>query len=327
MSEASDWKVPKWPFLLADAILIAAAAGLTWGAKHPISATEAGLATGAVALGSLLGCLPFMLEYRATSKLVELNALGEVAEKIQDLKQFTTQVSAVTDQWARVQETTQGQAEKTTAAAHEIADRITTEVRDFTEFQKKMNDAEKGALRLEVEKLRRVEGDWLQVVVRILDHIYALHTAANRSGQPELADQIGHFQNACRDAARRVGLLPFAAEPGEPFDAERHRVHGTETPPAVGVAAETLAPGLTLQGRLIRPALIRLQEKEKEIPAPAEPIAPATPSTASAPTTPPTPVVSPAPEAPGMPAKKPAAKSRPPEEKNKVTDELLPNLE
>jgi hypothetical protein len=84
---------------------------------------------------------------------------------------------------------------------------------------------------------------------------------------------------------------------------------------------------LTLQGRLIRPALIRLQEKEKEIPAPAEPIAPATPSTASAPTTPPTPVVSPAPEAPGMSAKKPAAKSRPPEEKNQVTDELLPNLE
>ncbi len=127
-----------------------------------------------------------------------------------------------------------------------------------------MNDAEKGALRLEVEKLKRIEADWLQVVVRILDHIYSLHTAAARSGQPELASQISHFQNACRDAARRVGLTPFAAEPNEPFDAERHRAHGVETPPADAIAAETLAPGVTFQGRLIRPALVRLQ-------SPAEP--------------------------------------------------------
>jgi len=328
MSEASNWKVPKWPFLLADAILITAAAGLTLGAKHPISAAEAGLATAAVALGSLLGCLPYILEYRATAKLIELNALGEVAEKIQDLKQFTTQVATVTDQWARVQETTQGQAEKTTAAAREIAERITTEVRDFSEFQKKMNDAERGALRLEVEKLRRIEGDWLQVVVRILDHIYALHTAAIRSGQPELAAQIGHFQNACRDAARRVGLIPFVAEPDEPFDAERHRVHGVETPPVRGIAAETLAPGLTLQGRLVRPALIRLQENQKEVPAevPAstEPVVSPTPIAATSPATP---VHSPAPLAPAAPAKKTVATSRPTEEKGNVTDELLPDLD
>jgi molecular chaperone GrpE (heat shock protein) len=316
MSEASEWKVPKWPFLLAYAILIGAAAGLTWGARHPISASEAGLATAAVALGSLLGCLPFLLEYRATAKLIELNTLGEVAEKIQDLKQFSSQISAVTDQWARVQETTHGQAEKTAAAAREITDRITAEVRDFSEFQKKMNDAEKGALRLEVEKLRRVEGDWLQVVVRILDHIYALHTAAIRSGQPELADQIGHFQNACRDAARRVGLIPFVAEPGEPMDAERHRVHGTETPPAQGITAETLAPGLTLQGRLIRPALLRLQEKAKEVPASTESAAPPTAPVAATPAAAKTPTVSPAPAAPPAPAQKPVAKSRPAKDKD-----------
>jgi molecular chaperone GrpE (heat shock protein) len=337
MSEVSDWKVPKWPFLLADAILIAAAAGLIWRAQHPISVTEAGLATAAVALGSLLGCLPFILEYRATAKLVELNALGEVAEKIQELKQFTSQVSAVTDQWARVHETTQGQAEKTAAAAREITNLITAEVRDFSEFQKKMNDAEKGTLRLEVEKLRRVEGDWLQVVVRILDHIYSLHTAAIRSGQPELADQIGHFQNTCRDAARRVGLVPFAAEPDEPFDPERHRVHGIEKPPAQGIAAETLAPGLTLQGRLIRPALIRLQEKQKEIPVPAETAAPPPAPGRETPAVTATPAVAiaAAPPAPpsvattAVPNKKPVAKPKPSEVKDKgeATGDLLTSLE
>ncbi|MGC9941995.1 MAG: hypothetical protein ABSE48_09175 [Verrucomicrobiota bacterium] len=273
MNKVSEWKVPKWPFLLTDAILIVVAAAMVSKAHHPISEIEIAIVTSCVALGSLFACLPYILEYRATGKLIELNALGEVAEKIQDLKSFTVQVSAVTDQWARVHETTQGSAEKTVEAARDISERIAVEVRDFAEFQKKMNDAEKGALRLEVEKLRRIEGDWLQVVVRILDHIFALHTAATRSGQPELASQIAHFQNACRDAARRVGLVPFVAAPGEVFDAERHRAHGVENPSADAVAAETLAPGMAFQGRLIRPALVRLKENHPPVETATEPAA------------------------------------------------------
>ena len=273
MNDVSNWKVPKWPFLIANAVLIAAAYALIRFAAHPISLWEIITATAAVALGAWLGCLPFILDYRATGKLIEVHAVGEVSEKIQDLKQFAAQVSTATDQWARVQEVTQDGAKKTVAAAGEIAGRMAAEVRDFNELQKKMNDAEQGALRLEVEKLRRTEGDWLQVVARILDHIFALHHAAARSGQPELAEQIGQFQNACRDAARRVGLTPFVAEPGESFDKERHRAHGVENPSADAVAAETLAPGMTFQGRLIRPALVRLREADAPVTAPANEMA------------------------------------------------------
>ena len=260
MNEVPEWKIPKWIFLLSNAVLLAVAAAVIYKAAHPISQTEIIAATACVALGAVLGCLPFILDYRATGKLIEVQAVGEVSEKIQDLKQFAAQVSTATDQWARVQEVTQDGAKKTVAAANEISERITTEIREFNEFQVKLNDTEKGALRLEVEKLRRTEGEWLQVVARILDHIFALHTAAARSGQPELAEQIGQFQNACRDATRRVGLTPFVAEPGESFDKERHRAHGVENPPVDAVVAETLAPGLTFQGRLIRPALVRLHD-------------------------------------------------------------------
>ena len=125
-------------------------------------------------------------------------------------------------------------------------------------------------MRLEVEKLRRAEGEWLQVVARILDHIFALHNAASRSGSTDLAEQIGSFQNACRDAARRVGLMPYSAAPAEKFDAQKHRAHGVENPPADAVIAETLAPGMSFQGRLIRPALVRLQEANP--PPIAEPV-------------------------------------------------------
>ena len=270
MNEVPDWKIPKWPFLLANALLLAAAAVLVYQAAHPISELEIGLAIGGVALGALLGCLPFILDYRATAKLIEVNAVGTIAEQLNDLKKYSSQIAAATDQWALVQEVTKGNTEKTVAAAGEIAGRMTAEIREFNDFQLKLNDTEKGALRLEVEKLRRAEGEWLQVVARILDHIFALHNAAARSGQPELAEQISQFQNACRDAARRVGVTPFHALPEEKYDAQKHRAHGVENPPAEAVIAETLAPGLTFQGRLIRPALVRLLDPGAPV---AEPLA------------------------------------------------------
>ena len=281
MKEVSDWTVPKWPFLLGNAVLVVAAAAVIYRAAHPISQIEILIVSGCVVLGALLGCLPFILEYRATKKLVEINAVATVAEQLQDLKKYSAQIAAATDQWVLVQDATKGHAEKTVAAAKDIAARMANEIREFNEFQVKLNDTEKGALRLEVEKLRRVEGEWLQVVVRILDHVFALHTAAARSGQPELAEQVGQFQNACRDSARRVGLTPFVAAPEEKFDPQKHRAHGVENSQAEASVAETLAPGLSFQGRLIRPALVRLQEaaaappaevvaEKTETPAPAE---------------------------------------------------------
>jgi molecular chaperone GrpE (heat shock protein) len=109
--------------------------------------------------------------------------------------------------------------------------------------------------------MQRGEKDWIQVSVRMLDHVYALHLGAVRSGQPNLIAQLSNFQNACRDAARRVGLTPFAAEPAEPFDEQRHQLlEGQKTPADGAVIAETLATGYTFQGRLLRPALVRLRE-------------------------------------------------------------------
>ena len=260
MNSASESKISKWPFIAAWIVLLAAAFVVAVKAPGPISQMEIVVAVACVALGALLGCLPFILDYRATGKLIEVNAVGAVADQLLDLKNFSAQISAATEQWVRVQDATKANTDKTVIAAKEIADRMVEEIRDFNEFQQKLNDTEKGALRLEVEKLRRSEGEWLQIVARILDHIFALHAAAVRSGNADFAEQIGNFQNACRDTARRVGLVQFEAAPDEKFDAQKHRAHGVENPPADSVIAETLAPGLTFQSRLVRPVLVRLRE-------------------------------------------------------------------
>ena len=265
MNDVTNWKVPKWPFWIADILLLVFGYLLT--IHSPLPGHWAIIATGCVALGAALCVIPYILDYRAMGKALEVNALGTVAEKIQNLEKLAAQISSATNQWAGVQEIVQGNSDKTVAATKEIADRMAEEIRLFSEFIKKMNDSEKATLRLEVEKLRRGELEWLQVLVNILDHVFALHTAAMRSGDVKFAAPITTFQNACRDTARRLGLTPFAAEPNESFDAERHQVAGSkETPPAGAVVAETIGSGYTFQGRLLRPALVRLHDGN----APAE---------------------------------------------------------
>ena len=259
MNDVTNWKVPKWPFLLGDALLVIF--GFVVVGHSPLSAHWAIIAAGCVALGASLGALPFVLDYRAMGKALEVNALGAVADKIENLEKLAAQISSATSQWAAVQESVQGHSDKSVAAAKDIADRMAEEARLFSEFMKKMNDNEKAALRLEVEKLRRGEHEWLQALVAILDHTYALHNAAMRSGEVKYAAPITTFQNACREVARRLGLTPFIAAPDVPFDPDRHQLADSKEKPPVGaVVAETIGSGYTFQGRLLRPALVRLRD-------------------------------------------------------------------
>ena len=273
MNDAANGKVPKWIFLIGDAGLIIFGFFFVLHSPLPISHWE--IAAGCVALGAILGVIPFILDYLAMGRALEVNALSSVADRIQDLERVTTLISSATNEWVQAQT----QAEKTSNSAKEIADQMADEAHQFAKVMQKLNDNEKSALRLEVEKFHRAEVEWLQVLVRILDHVFALHAAAARSGQPRVAEQMTQFQNACREAAHRVGVVPFAAVPDEPFDAKRHQAVNMESePPAGAFVAETVGTGFTYQGKLLRPALVRLREA-----SPPAASAETTPSIAEAP--------------------------------------------
>ena len=256
MHDPQNLKVTKWPFFLGDACMLGLAGFIYWQSKPPLAHWEFMAAAVCVALGALLGILPFILDYRTLLKRIEASAVGSITEKIQNLETVARQISSATNHWQSAHD----QADKTAATAKEISERMAAEARDFSAFMSKINDGEKATLRLELDKLRRSEGDWVQVLVHVLDHIYALCHAAERSGQPALITQLTQFQNACRDVARRVGLTPFTAAMNEPFDAERHRWADGEAAPAPGAPViETLAPGYTYQGKPLRPALVLVQ--------------------------------------------------------------------
>ncbi len=209
-----------------------------------------------IACGAVLGVAPFLIEYRAWTKLSEADSLQNAAAQIGNLRSLAAQIAGATDQWNSVHE----RAEQTAEHSRKLAERMGAEVKAFMEFMERANDAEKAKLRLEVDKLKRVEAEWLQVLVRVFDHIYALNQGALRSGQPRLIEELSRFQNACCDVARRVGLAPFSATPSEPLDLSRHEVlDGDAKPPAEALVSETVAAGYTFQGHIIRPALVRLQ--------------------------------------------------------------------
>jgi len=263
VQQLPELRVPKWPFFFADALMIGLAYFLFyWQAnpKQPLSQWEVLACCVCVFLAALLGVTPYLLEYRAVfkygalMKLIETNSLTAAAEKIQNLEGCVAHIETATEQL----QLAQAQAGKTTQLAGQITDRMSQEVKEFTEFMQKANDGEKATLRLEVEKLRRAESEWLGVAVFTLDHIFALNKAAERSGQENLIKQLAHFQNTCRDAARRVGLVPVLAAAGETFDAQRHQVAEGETP-AAGIVEEVLVSGYSFQGKLLRPVMVKLQ--------------------------------------------------------------------
>jgi molecular chaperone GrpE (heat shock protein) len=265
MSDLNAPKLAKWPFFLGDALLLGMAYYISYQSKFALGHWELGFVVLCVVVGALLAIAPFLLEYTALVKLTEAGALTTVVSQLHNLEGIAAQISGATGRWQDAQD----QADKTATAAREIAERMTAEVQAFTEFMKKANDSERANLRLEVDKLRRAEADWLQVLVRTLDHVFALHQGALRSGQPGLIEQLGNFQNACRDAARRVGLTPFTADEAEPFDPQRHQLVEATAKPAPGaVVGQTIAAGYTFQGRLLRPALVTLGETPAAVPAP-----------------------------------------------------------
>jgi molecular chaperone GrpE (heat shock protein) len=75
-----------------------------------------------------------------------------------------------------------------------------------------------------------------------------------------LIEQIGQFHHGCRDTARRIGLAPMAGREGEPFDPKLHQLRDKSLPAENAIVGETLAPGYTFQGQLVRRALVALKE-------------------------------------------------------------------
>ena len=257
MGYQSEIKLPKWPFFLGNIVMLS----LAWlvasrGGKEALGQLDAWFVAACGFIGAVISIAPFVLEYYAAVRLAETGALVTAVDEIRNLEALAAQINTATSRWQTVQE----HSTNSVTAAREIAEKMGAEATAFTEFLQKANDGEKANLRLEVEKLRRMESEWVQIIVRMLDHVYALYRAGERSGQPGLIEQLARFQESCRDVARRIGLIAVEAKPDELFDRELHHApEAGEKIPADAKVQDTIATGFTYQGRRIRPVLVAVQ--------------------------------------------------------------------
>ena len=254
-------KLVKWPFLLGDALLVAFAGFIIKTAAWPLQHWVIAAAVACFVVGAVLAVLPFLREHGAAVKLWEQTNLADAAQKLDQLVTVANQISAATTHWQSVQDS----AAKTVATADELARRMATEVKGFTEFFQRAEAQEKAAMRLEIDKLRRGEGESLQVIVHLLDHVYALFLASVRAGQPQLTQQLGQFRAACLDTVRRLGVVAHEALPGEDFDPKAHQTPDGQEPAAGSKVAGTIACGYTYQGQPVRRILVALAKADEPV--------------------------------------------------------------
>jgi len=256
MLERTANPVPRWPFVTAGALLFAFGVLIVF-RNAPLNGWEVLGCALCAALGTGCSILPYTLEHRRAGKLAETAKLNDIVSQLAKIEQLGAQIGYFTNQWQVVRES----CDKTAGAAKEIVRSMAGEIKTFSELRQRADDSEKATLRLEIDKLRRTESEWLQTTVRMLDHVHAVTHAAQRSQQSGVADQLVRFQHACHNAARRVGLIPFTAERGEHFKPERHELVEGKPESAVGAQIdEVVASGFMFQGRLIRPVLVRVRQ-------------------------------------------------------------------
>ena len=261
MTDRAPLKVAKWPFLLGDALFLGLAYWIMLKVDPFVTIWQTVALFLCVAAGAWLAVTPFIWEYKAAVRLGESDSLADAVQQIKNLETIAAQIQTATGQWQGALDS----GNKVLETAQQMNTRMDAEAAAFANFFKQADEKEKNHLRLEAEKLRRSEADWLQVVVRLLDHVYALQQAGARSGKPELAENLARFQTACRDVVRRVGLVPVEIAAGAAFDENLHQLPDDATkPPNDACVAATIATGYTYQSPVIRSPIVALQSSATE---------------------------------------------------------------
>lgn len=254
-SKTKQMPVPKWPFLMCDLLFLGLAGWLGWQVEPPAEPWQVGCIFAAVAFGALFAAAPFYWEYRAEARAVEIAQLTSVAKEVGKMEEVARQIAECTGNWTDAQEA----SEQSVAAAKGIAEQIGADAKEFAGTMEALKDSRSKSLELEVDKLQRGEKEWCGLLVGQLDLVYRLRESAVMSGKEQFIETMTVFQAQCRDLARRVGLVAFEVEEGEAFDPEKHQLADVDAK-ADGDAkvAATKLPGFTLQGQLVRKAVVAL---------------------------------------------------------------------
>ncbi|MDB6055501.1 MAG: hypothetical protein JWN25_3024 [Verrucomicrobiales bacterium] len=247
--------LPKWPFFLADLVLLTFAAVSMLRVGGPNTSTDRLIWIGTVCIGCLISLVPYL--YTGASSSENTSAADD--ERLEELK------LAVQNSGEKLPDLLVPHLDKMQAALHErflgIEAGVQASRKSFDGLITVLNQQQSAELahaRLETEKLRKGDGEWLQLVVHLMDQAFALFQAAVNSGQHAVAQQLSLYYSHCRDLVRRKGLVPLLPEPGTPFNGDEQMItEGTRAAEDSKIAS-VVVPGYTFQKQIVRKALVTL---------------------------------------------------------------------
>jgi molecular chaperone GrpE (heat shock protein) len=111
------------------------------------------------------------------------------------------------------------------------------------------------SIRASTETACQNENATLPAVIEILDHVFALTVAARCNGSQQTASKL---LDNCRAAVGRFGLVILVPLPGERFSNDWHRLADLNQSSFNAAIVETVAAGYSLNGRLLRQAVVIL---------------------------------------------------------------------
>ena len=199
MNSTVSPRPPKWPYLLGDALLLALACAIGLATERPLSPVALTAVFGCVAFGSILGALPFLLDFLAQQRAAA--ALLQQKLDLQGLKlqQAADTLAATSAQLKAAHEA----AARAVHAADNLPYRLQEKVAEFTTQLQERDDEEKAAMAKELEALRDAEGQRLATLV------HSIQTATKEFSAIEQAARTA-LEGARREATEAVPALAAA---------------------------------------------------------------------------------------------------------------------
>ncbi len=218
-------RLPKWPFLVGDAALLAVA-GLSFvHSPQPLSGTVLALITGCVALGAVLAAIPFITDYAHRQDL----ALDERQRALEALASTTAtaaeQIGIAAQGLHSIAELAQKNLRQAEQLPYKLQERIaefqqqlaTAEEDEREELERELatlREAESDRLETTVGKIHRATADWakLEDTVRALSAIQEMLGKLPATGAAT-AEQLQHaITEASAQAAAELKKAGLAAE-------------------------------------------------------------------------------------------------------------------
>jgi hypothetical protein len=193
-------KIKPWPFIVGDVVLLGTAAFIASQSPTPLGGTSLLAIVGPVALGAVLACIPFLLNYTRRQDLVLAERQNEIAALARTTAESAEQIGISAQGLQSINELTQRALKHLDQLPHKLQDKI-------NDFKSQLNEVavnENEVLAQEVNTLRASEIERLETAfasVRKTAMELSTLEAATRQHLAEINQSLLRFSTAAERAA------------------------------------------------------------------------------------------------------------------------------